>query len=327
MSNSSNRITRRTTLALAGSAVMAPLAARAQANYPSRNITFICAFPPGSGADVLVRYFADKVSKVAGQTVIVENKPGANGNISAEYVARARPDGYTIYPHAGSSTAANMHLFKRPPVNVVKDLQTAALINKQAFMIVIRADSPIKTMKELTEYLKPKGSNASYATAATSGKVMGETYKQLAGLETVEINYKDANDSLNDMLSGGVEFGAHDPVFALSQSRQGRLRILAIASGERIQAAADIPTMTEQGYPMDQVAWWGVFVPSATPRPIVDTINGWFKQVLLTPETKEFLGRFGGDVNIGTPDEGQALLAKTVDQWGEYVRIAKLPQN
>jgi len=327
MKPTSSLITRRTALALTGSAVMAPLVARAQGNYPSRNITFVCAFPPGSGADVLVRYFADKVSKVAGQTIIVENKPGAGGNISAEYVARARPDGYTIYPHAGSSTAANMHLFKKPPVNVVKDLQTAALINRQAFMVVIRADSPIKTMKELTDHLKPKGSNASYATAATSGKVLGETYKQLAGLETVEVNYREANDSLNDMLSGALEFGCHDPVFALSQARQGRLRILAIASGERIKAAADIPTMTEQGYPMDQVAWWGVFVPSATPRPIVDTINGWFGQVLRTDETKEFLGRFGGDVNIGTPDEGQALLAKTVDQWGEYVRIAKLPQN
>lgn len=327
MTKTPTTITRRTAIALAGSAIAMPSVVRAQGAYPNRTITFVCAFSPGSGADTLVRYFADRVQKVAGQTIIVDNRPGAAGNVSAEFVARSRPDGYTIYPHAASSTAANMHLFRRPPIDVAKDLQMAGKINRQAFMFVVPANSPINNVKELTEHLRPLGDKASYASAATSGKVMAETYKVLANLKTEEVNYRDAGESLNDLLSGQVVFGAHDPVFCLSQASQGRLKILATAAGERLKAIPNVPTMTEQGYPMDQLAWWGVFVPSATPRPIVDTINGWFKQVLETDETREFLARFGGDVAIGTPDEAQAMLLKTIDQWKEFVQIAKLPQQ
>ena len=318
---------RRLMMATAASAALAPFGAFAQANYPAGNITFICAFPPGSGADVLVRYFADKVAKVAGQTIIVENKPGAAGNIAAQYTARAKPDGYTIYVHAGSSTAANMWLFKNPPVDVVKELQVTSMINKQPFMFVIRPDSPIKDLKQLTAMLKEKGNKASYASAATSGKVLGEVYKSLAGVEPVEISFKDANDSLNDMLSGAIDYGVHDPVFCLSQAREGRLRILASGSPVRLEASPDVPTAREQGYDSDQLGWWGSFVPRATPRPIVDKINGWFNDVLRQPDTKAFLAKFGGDVYIGTPDEGQALLEKTVKDWKGYMEIAKIPQN
>lgn len=307
--------------------MFAATGALAQEDYPNHNITFICAFPAGSGADVLVRFFAEKISKVAGQTVIVENKPGAAGNISAQYVARAKPDGYTIYLHAGSSTAANMWLFKNPPVDVVKELQVAALINKQPFMFVIRADSPIKDLKDLTAYLKDKGTAATYSTASTSGKVLGETYKSLAGVEAVEVSYKDAKESLNDMLSGALDFGVHDPVFATSQAREGRLRILASGSPVRLEASPDVATAKEQGYDIDQLGWWGVFVPKATPMPIVDKVNGWFAEVLKQDDTKQFLANFGGDVYIGSPEEGQALLAKTVNDWEGYVKLAKIPQN
>jgi tripartite-type tricarboxylate transporter receptor subunit TctC len=323
-----NKITRRVAIALAGGALFATSGAFAAGNYPmDKEITFICAFPAGSGADVLVRYFADKVGKIANKTIVVENKPGAAGNIAAQYTARAKPDGYTIYVHAGSSTAANMWLFKAPPVDVVKELQVAALINKQPFMFVVRPDSPIKDLQELTAYLKEKGTSATYATASTSGKVLGEVYKSLAGVEAVEVSYKDAKDSLNDMTSGAVDYGVQDPVFALSQAREGRVRILASGSPVRLEASPDIPTAKEQGYDIDQLGWWGVFTPMATPRPIVDTINGWFGEALRQPDTKAFLAQFGGDVYIGTPDEGQALLAKTVDDWEGYMKIAKIPQN
>ena len=320
-------ITRRSLMTLTAAATLAPLGAFAQAPYPNDQITFICAFPAGSGADVLVRYFADKFAKVSGQTVIVENKPGAAGNIAAQYTARTKPDGYTIYVHSGTSTAANMSLFKNPPVDVVKELQTTSFINKQAFMFVVASDSPIKDLKELTRMLKEKGTNASYATAATSGKVLGEIYKQVAGVEPVEVSFKDAKDSLNDMLSGALDYGVHDPVFALSQAKEKRLRILATGSPVRLKSIPDIPTAKEQGYDIDQIGWWGSFVPKATPRPVVDKINALFKEILEQPDTVAFLGKFGGDVYIGTPDEGQALLAKTVDEWKRYVQLAKIPQN
>ena len=143
-----------------------PGAAHAQ-QYPSQDIHLVCAFPPGSGADVLVRYFGEKLRPIANRTIIVENKAGAMGNIATEYTARSKPDGYTIYVHAASAVAANMHLFKKPPVDVSKTILIAATINQQPFMLVVSAKSPYKTVAELTAAMKQKGAKASYATSAS----------------------------------------------------------------------------------------------------------------------------------------------------------------
>jgi len=301
--------------------------ARAADEYPSQNIRFICAFPAGSGADVLVRYFADKVGKLAGATIIVENRPGAASNIAAEHTARSKPDGYTLFVHSGNSIAGNMHMFRKPPINVLTDLQTIATINKQAFMITVRKDSPVQTLQELTELLKKKGAEGSYAVNATSGMVLAEVYKQKAGLETVQVRYGSSAESVNDMLSGAVDFGAHDPVFALAQVRAGRFRVLAIGSGQRMEGTPDIPTMAEQGVQIDQLGWWGVMVPKGTPKPIVDKINGWFNEALKTEETKQFVTNQGGDVFISTPEESQKLMERTVEEWRDLVQIAKIPQQ
>lgn len=313
--------------ALAGTAMLALPAAAQDANYPNQTISFICAFPAGSGADILARYFADRIAKLSGATIIVENKPGAGGNIAAEYVARSKPDGYNIFFHTGSAIAGNMHMFKNPPIDVVKDLQVAATINKQPHMINVPTSSPIKSMKELTAYLKEQGTNASYAVNNTSGKVMAAIYKEEAGLEAVEVNYKSSADSINDVMSGAMAFAAQDPVFSLAQFHEGRYRMLAVSSAARISGAPDVPTMTEEGYPMDQVGWFAAMVPSATPTPVVDKINGWVNEVLGQEDVKKFISDQGGDVFISTPAEGQAYLAKSVDEWKDYVRIAKIPQQ
>jgi tripartite-type tricarboxylate transporter receptor subunit TctC len=305
-----------------------PTMASAQA-YPNQDIHFVTGFPGGSGADVLTRYFAEKLRPLANRTIVVENKVGASGAIAIKHVALAKPDGYTMYLSAGSATAAQMHLSKVPPVDVIKSFQIAATLNKQAFMIVVDAKSPYKTIAELTAAVKKKGKDASWAVAAPSGIVLGEMYKAKAGFpDIVEVRYKNAPDSLNDILSGRIDFGSHDPVFALAQQREGRLRILAHSAGKRLQSIPDIPTMTEAGVEMDLTGWWAVHVPIATPRPIVDQINKWFNQILATQETKEFLNKFGGDPFISTPDEAQALFIKEEKNWGEYVRIAKIePQG
>ncbi|SMC87413.1 tripartite tricarboxylate transporter substrate binding protein [Rhizobium sp. RU36D] len=310
---------------LAAAQVTSVTAARAA--YPEQTITFICAFPAGSGADVLVRYFADKVAKTANATVIVENKPGALSNIAAEYTARSKPDGYTIFVHSGNSIAGNMWIMKKPPIDVVTDLKTIATVNKQAFVIAVTKDAPYKDLKELTAAMKEKGEAGSYAVNATSGKVLAEVYKQITGLNTVAVQYKTASDSLNDITSGAVDFGSYDPVFALAQQREGRLRILGVGAAERIKGAADIPTFKEQGYDIDQLGWWGVMVAKDTPDDIVNTINGWFNTVLATPETQKFLADQGGEAYITTPADAQALMAQTVKEWEEYVRIAKIPQQ
>ena len=306
-------------------AALAPSFATAQSgDYPNQDIHVVTGFPPGSGADVLTRYFADKLRPIANRTVLVENKVGASGAIAVKYSAMAKPDGYTMYLSAGSATAAQMHLFKTPPVDVIKDFTIAATLNKQAFMIVVDARAPYKTIAELTAAVKKKGKDANWAVAAPSGIVLGEMYKAKAGLEAVEIRYKDASESLNDMLSGRVDYGSHDPVFSLAQAREGRLRILAHSAGQRLQSMPDIPTMTESGVPMDLTGWWAVHLPSATPKPIINQINKWFNQILATQETKEFLNKFGGDPFISTPEDAQALFVREDKAWGEYVKIAKI---
>jgi len=294
-------------------------------SYPSADIHFVTGFPPGSGADVITRFFAEKLRPVAGRTILVENKVGASGAIAIEYAAKSKPDGYTILFNAGSATAASMHLMKSPPVDVLKAFEIAATINRQAFMLVVDAKSPYRSVPELTAAMKQKGEKASYATAAPSGIVMGEMYKAITGVKAVEVRYKDAVGSLNELLDGKLDYGMHDPVFSLAQAREGRLRILAHSSGQRLNAIPDVPTMAESGVPgMDLTSWWALHVPAGTPKPVILALNGWMKQVLEMEDTKKFLNQFGGDPFISTPEQGQALFIKDEKNWGDYVRLAKI---
>ncbi len=295
--------------------------ARAQ-EYPSQDIRLICGFPPGSGADVFVRYFAEKLRPLAGRTVIVENKPGAASNIATEYVAKSKPDGHTIYPFAVTTVAASMHLFKKPPVDVGTALRAVASTSNLAFVLTVGANSPYKTVAELTAAMKQKGAAANYAVAANPGRIMGAIYKAKAGLGATEVQYRAAPDSLNEMENGRMDYGLHDPVFVLAQVRAGRLRALAVSTAERLGAAPDIPSMTESGIPMNLALWWGVMVPAATPDPIANKINAWFKEIVSMPETKKFLNDAGADPMIRTPEEAQKMLLKAIEEWGEYVRTA-----
>lgn len=302
---------------------MTPTLSSAQ-KYPSQDVHIICAFPPGSGADIMVRYFGEKMREKSGGTVIVENKPGAAGNIAAEYTARAKPDGHTIHIHAGSALAGNFSLFKKPPIDPAKDLQIAATLNLQPFMVMVAASSPYQNLRELTEAMKAKGEKASYAESNTVGKVMGELYKVATGVKAVDVPYRAANDTLNDFASGAVDYGMIDPQAAIVHSQAGRLRMLAVSTGKRMQSLPDMPTMKEQGVDVELFGWFAVIVPSATPRPIVMQLNKWFNEIEATDETRAFLNKFGGDPWITTPEEGQAQLVKDKAAWQDYVKTAKI---
>ncbi len=310
-------------LALALAAGLAATAASAQ-QYPSQDIRVICAFPAGSGADVLVRYFAEKLRPIVKRTVIVENKVGAQGNIATEYVAKSKPDGHTIFVHAGTAVAANQSLFRKPPVDVAKALRIVATINRQPFMLVVDAKSPHKTVAELTAAMKLKGDKVTYGTAAPNGRILGELYKTKAGFKAVEVLYKSGSESLNELASGRLDFAALDPVLSLAQHRAGRLRILAVSTGKRLEASPELPTMTEVGVPMDLTGWWAAIVPTGTPKPVADTIHKWFVDIVSTDETKAFLNKFGGDPFINTPEKAQEMFETAIKEWGEYVRMAKI---
>jgi len=308
-------------------AIGAILPAPANEDYPSQTITLVCALPPGSGADLLVRYLADKLAPLAHTTVIVENKPGASGNIAAEYVVRSKPDGYTIYVHGANTIAANLSILKHPPFSA-DSLQVVSNIQKQAFMIVVPAQSSAKSLPDLTALLKKKGDDASYAVSAVFGRIVVELYKHTVGVNPMAVTYKSAPQSLNDVMSGAVDFGVYDPVFALSQQREGRFRILAISSGERMSTSPDVPTMIEGGVPgMDMRSWFAAMVPAATPRPIVDQLNRWFNQILATDDARDFLAKNGAEPFIVSPDEGQADFMKAVANYKVYVKEANITEQ
>ncbi len=297
--------------------------------YPTQDLHFICAYPAGSSSDSIVRFLAEKIRPQAGRIILVENKPGANGNLATEFLARAKPDGHTILVHAGSALAANMHLFKNPPVDVATAIQVAGTINRQAFMLAVDSARPWKTLAELTAAMKEKGEKASYATYSATATIMGELYKRATGVRATEVGYRVGADTLNDLSSGALDYGIYDPPFAMSQARNGKLRLLAVGVKERLNAAPDIPTMQEEGIPdVDLPGWFAAMVPSATPKPVVDQISKWVAEAVRQDATKQFLNDFGSDPWISSPEQGQARLISDIKDWGEYVRIAKIvPQG
>jgi len=296
--------------------------------WPAQDIHFVTGTAAGSGGDVIVRYFAEKLRPLAGRTIIVENRVGALGAIAVEYVARSKPDGYTILIWGGGNIASMMALRKNPPINVVTALQVAATINRQAFMFVVDARTPYQTLDDLTKAMLAKGDKASYATSNNEATVMGEIYKQKTGVTAVEVPYKTAAESINDIFSGAVDYAIHNPVLALAQRNQGRMRILGVGASERFSSVPEVPTMAEQGIPMNVIGWWSATVPADTPRHIVNQINKWFVDVESTEETRAFLSNLGGDPLIKSPEEAQAMLVKDVENWHDYVKIAKItPQG
>jgi len=176
--------------------------------------------------------------------------------------------------------------------------------------------------------MKLKGDKASYAIANPTSKVLGALYKEKAGLQSVEVAYRTGADFLNDLYSGNIDYAIPDNIQAIAQQRSGRMRILAVGAGTRMQSAPDLPTMTELGYPMDVRSWWAALVPAATPRPVVDQLNVWFSQVVATEEARVFLAGIASDPWVSKPDEGQAYLREQIKDWGDYVRLAKIePQG
>jgi tripartite-type tricarboxylate transporter receptor subunit TctC len=292
--------------------------------YPSQDIHFICGFAPGSGADVLVRYYAEQIRPLAGRAVIVENKPGAQGQIAMETLVRAKPDGHTLHLTAGVGPAASLALYQTYTIDPEKQLQIAATLSRQPYMIAVHSSKPYKTLADLTAALKQKGDKASYGVSNPGSLVVAEMYKTVVGLPTVQVDYKSSPDAVNDLASGALEFFSADPIFGSAMARKGEWRILAISSAERVKAVGDLPTLKEQGVDVDITAWWGVFAPQATPKPVIEQVNKWFVEVVGSEKTKTFLAQFGGDAMIETPEVGQARMLRDIKNWADYARVAKI---
>jgi tripartite-type tricarboxylate transporter receptor subunit TctC len=311
--------------ALLALAAAAPLAAAAQ-DYPTREIRSICNFSAGSGADIVVRYYSDRLARLAGKPVVVENKTGVQGNIATEYVARSKADGYTIMITPASSTlAAARYLFKQLPFDPDKDFTPVTTLAKLSFAIAIDAKSPVRSIAELTGHLKKKPGHGSYATGSNTGQVTGELYKAMAGLSTTYVPYKQTMSALTDTISGEVDFMTYDVTFLVPQARAGRIRILAVTSAARLATLPDVPTMAESGFPgYDLTPWWGVVVPAGTPKQIVDKLSVWFNQITASEETRKFLENLATDPLPGDSESMAALIKTEIERWGRYVKLAKI---
>jgi tripartite-type tricarboxylate transporter receptor subunit TctC len=299
--------------------------ASGQDAYPSREVKVIAAFPPGSGADVFTRYFAENMRPFLGATIIVENKVGASGNIAINHVARSKPDGYTLLIHAPSAIAANMSLFKDPGYDGTKAFEVLGSVCRLPFTVTVAASSPHKTLPELIAAMRAKGAKASYGTTAPTGQVAGAMMKNILKLQVVEVPYRTAADSVNDLESGAVDYVMYDPIFAMPLHRNGKMRVLAISSKERMATAPDIPTMHESGIAgVDVVGWWGVVVPTGVPQPVKDKIANAFRRMAELASTKKWLADFGGDSWVVGPAEAQQRMAQDIKDWAGFVKIANI---
>ena len=322
------KLTRRTALALAGAAPFAMASSRLAAQtepYPSREIHIICGFPAGSGADVWVRFFVDQIRPMVPKPIIVENKVGANGNIATEYVARAKPDGYTILSHSPTALAANMYMFKNQTLDIRTSLVNVATMIEFAFYLVVDAKRPWKNLQDVLAHVREKGDKASFATSAASGRVIGNLLNQTLGLKATEVQYRTASDSLNDIASGVLDYAILDGVISHAQATAGRLKIIGAGTKQRMKSDPDVPTLIEQGAPgVYAPGFFGVLTPTGTPQAINDQINKWYVAALTTKTAQDFIYKFGADPLSTSTEDAQKMFTETIGEWGDRVKRSKI---
>jgi tripartite-type tricarboxylate transporter receptor subunit TctC len=319
--------TRRQFLQFAGAASLIPARAWAQLpGYPSRPIMSVGSFGAGTGADIALRFYSEQLQKVAGKPVVVEPRVGAGGTIAAASVARAAPDGHTIFLGSTSTIlAAAPYLFKSLAYDPAKDFTHIGGVYQAAFCIVVPRTSPYKTMADLTEHLKRQGSKASYGNATLPGRVTAEMYKAQFGLETVEVPYKSGPQALTDLFSGLFEFYVTDTGTAKGQlGANGRLRALMVTSAERMDALPDVPGAAEAGLKMNLVNYSAWHVAAQTPRAIVEQLTAWLQPISASEEARKTLSNLGYAPWLGDAKVVAAMVERERRNWAEYARIAKI---
>jgi tripartite-type tricarboxylate transporter receptor subunit TctC len=315
-----------TKLALALVLALFAFPVSAQQDYPSRDIHVIIGFAGGTGADIIARYYATKLAQISGRATIVENKPGAFGNIGAAAAAQAKPDGYTLLITPSSTQVLNPHILKQVSFDSMKDLTPVAPLHRQAFILVVDAKSNIKSVADLTQHLKNKpGGKSAYGAPNAFSQVCAETYKNRTGVSADIVRYQSTPPAVTEMLDGQLDFIFADATFALEQIRVGRIRGLAVTMGSRAEAMPDLPTMQEAGVPnFDLMGWFATYVPAKTPPPIVDKLSGWVEQIVRMDETHKFLFNMGNEPMPGRADALAKFQESEAAKWRELIKAAKI---
>ncbi|HVJ76177.1 MAG TPA: tripartite tricarboxylate transporter substrate binding protein [Casimicrobiaceae bacterium] len=315
-------------IAAALAAVTLPHAAPALAQaWPSKPITYVVPFPAGGTTDILARILGQKLGAALGTTIVVENKPGAGGNVGSEIVARAAPDGYTILGGTISSHAINVSLYPKLPHDPVTSFAPITLIGTNPNVLVVNAASPYKSVQDITAALKAKPGSLSYASAGngTSQHLSAELYKFMAGVDMVHIPYKGSGPAITDVIGGQVPMMFDTSVVAGPHIESGKLRALAVTSAKRAASMPAVPTMAESGVAgYDVVSWQAVFAPAGTPKPIVDRLHAEIAKILKEPEVQERLAKLGLDPSGMTPAELAAFQKAEIDKWAKVIKAANI---
>lgn len=307
--------------AIAALAVAAP-PALAQDKWPSKAITYVVPFAAGGSTDILARLIGQKLSVALGQPVVIENKPGAGGNIGSDFVAKSAPDGYTILGGTVSSHAINTSLYPKMPYDPVKNFVPITLIGTNPLVLIVPPTSKVTTVKELVAQAKAKpGMSIASAGNGTSQHLAGEMLKSAAGIDLVHVPYKGSGPGIQDLMGGQVDSMFDTTVVAAPLIRGGKVRALAVTSAKRVKGLDDVPTMIEAGLPGYEVtSWQGVFVPAGTPPAIVARLNTEIVKILNMPDLREKMDQLGIDPVANSSAEFAAFQKAEIAKWAKVVK-------
>lgn len=309
--------------ALTGAALSGQAFAQSSAaTFPDKPMKIVVTFTPGGAPDILARILSERLTTDWGQPVIVDNKPGAGGNLGADFVAKSAPDGYTIVVGTVGTHSINGALYSKMPYDMVKDFTPITLLATTPNMLVVNNDVPAKNLKEFIALGKKEGKMTFASSGSgTSIHVSGELFKTMTGIDMVHIPYKGRATAIPDVLGGRVTMMFDNMPSSLPLVREGKLRALGVTSSKRSPAAPDIPTIAESGLPgFDAVSWFALFAPANTPKAIVDKLQAEVHKILKSPDVAKRLAVAGLDGVGGTPEELAAYQKSEITKWAKVVK-------
>ncbi len=312
--------TRRTLVALAAATLATGAFAQA---FPSKPIRVYVPFPPGGGTDIIAREVTQKVAASTGWTFVIENKPGAGGNLGVDAAAKSPADGYTIVLGQTSNLAINPTLYAKMPYDSVKDLAPIVRVADAPLVMVTGVNSAYKTLADAVNAAKAKPGAVNFASPGngTVAHLTSELFQKAAGIKAQHVPYKGAAMALTDVISGNVDLYMSSVPTLLGQIKQGKLRPLAVTSAKRVDDLPNVPTINESGYKgFDAVTWFGFLAPAGTPKDVVARLNAEFNKALQQPDLRKKLGDEGADAVGGTPEQFAALIKDEIQRWGKVVK-------
>jgi tripartite-type tricarboxylate transporter receptor subunit TctC len=320
-------LSRRHVVGLAAIAAPSLLISRARASdWPAKPVKIVVPFTPGGSTDITARLVGNRLQEVWGQTVVVENKPGAGGNIAADMVAHSDADGYTIFI-VGPGMATNPFLYPSLSYDPVKDFEPVTLLITQPNLMCVPNSSPARSVQEFIAFCNNNRGKVTYASSGnrTTLHLSGELFKRLARVEMIHIPYRGGAPAINDLIPGRVDVIFDNMPSILSHVQAGHLRALAVTTKERVSVVPEIPTLDESGVPgFDVFSWFGFFVPAKTPPEVIAKINADTNAALAYPSVKTRFEQLGAVPKGSTAAELAAFLKSETDKWGPVIRDARI---